>query len=90
MTPPIELFFDSSSPYGYVASDRIDKLAGNAPQHIEAGIQSEDLKRQLCAVNHEARAQGVFGSPFLLINQEPFWGVDRFGHLDPQLSRGSW
>ena len=86
MTTPIGFFFDFSSTYSYVASERI----GNAPQPIEAGIQSEDHKRQLCAVNGEARAQGIFGSPFLLINQEPFWGVDRFGHLDQQLSHGSW
>lgn len=90
MTTLIEFFFDFSSTYSYVASERIDKLAGNAPQHIETGIQSEDHKRQLCAVNGEARAQGIFDSPFLLINQKPFWGVDRFGHLYQQLSHGSW
>jgi len=90
MTTPIDFFFDFSSTYRYVASERIDKLAGSAPRHIEAGIQSEDRKRQLCAVNDGARAQGVFGSPFLLINQELFWGADRFGHLDQQLSHGSW
>jgi len=90
MTTPIKWFFDFSSAYGYVASERTDKLTGNAPQHTEAGIQSEDRKRQLCAVNGEARAQGVFGSPFWLINQKLFWGADRFGHLDQQLSRGSW
>ena len=90
MTTPMEFFFDFSSTYSYVASERIDKLTGNAPQPIEAGIQSEDRKRQLCAVNGEARTQSNLGSPFLLINQEPFWGVDRFGHLDQQLSHGSW
>jgi 2-hydroxychromene-2-carboxylate isomerase len=90
MTPPIDFFFDFSSPYGYVASERTDKLAGSTPQHTETGTQSEDYKRQLCAVNDEARAQGVFGSPFRLINQELFWGADRFRHLYQQLSRGSW
>ncbi len=90
MTTPIEFFFDFSSPYGYVASERIDKLAGSAPQHTETGIQSEDCKRQLCAVNDEACAQGIFGLPFRLINQELFWGADRFGHIDQQLSHGSW
>ncbi len=90
MTTSIEWFFDFSSPYGYVASERIDKLTGNAPQHIETGIQPEDRKHQLCAVNGQARSQGLFGSPFRLINQELFWSVDRFGHLDQQLSPGSW
>jgi len=90
MTTLIEWFFDFSSPYGYVASERIDKLTGNAPQHIEAGIQPEDRKHQLCAVNEEACAQGIFRLPFRLINQELFWGADRFGHLYQQLSRSSW
>ena len=90
MTTPIVFFFDFSLTYSYVANERIDKLTGNAPQPIEAGIQSEDRNRRLCAVNGEARDQGIFGSPFLLINQEPFWGVDRFGHLDQQLSHGNW
>ena len=90
MTTPIGFFFDFSSTYSYVASERIGKLTGNAPQPIEAGIQSEDRNRRLCAVNGEARAQSILGAPFLLINQEPFWGVDRFGHLDQQLSHGNW
>ncbi len=90
MTTPIEFFFDFSSPYDYLASERIDKLAGNAPQHIKAGIQSEDRKRQLCAVNDEALCQGVSGSPFLVVDQEPFWGADRLEHLDQWLSRGDW
>jgi 2-hydroxychromene-2-carboxylate isomerase len=90
MTTPIVFFFDFSLTYSYVANERIDKLTGNAPQPIEAGIQSEDRNRRLCAVNGEARAQSILGAPFLLINQEPFWGVDRFGHLDQQLSHGNW
>ena len=90
MTIPIEFFFDFSSTYSCVANERIDKLAGNTPQHIEAGIQLENRKRQLCKVNDEACTQGVFGSPFRLINQESSWGGNRFGHLDQQLSHGSW
>ena len=34
MTTLIEFFFDFSSTYIYVASERIDQLTGNAPQHI--------------------------------------------------------
>ena len=90
MTTPIGFFFDFSSTYSYVASERINKLTDNALQPIEADIQSEDRKRRLCAVNGEARTQSILGSPFLLINQEPFWGIDRFGHLDQQLSHSSW
>lgn len=90
MTPLIEWFFNFSSPYGYVASERIDKLTGNGLQHIEAGIQSRDRIRQWCEVSDEARTQGIFGSPFRLINQKSFWSFNRFGHFDQPLSPGSW
>lgn len=90
MTTSIEFFFQFSSPYGSAASERIDKLAGYMPKHIKAGIQPKSLSRQLRAVNSEVRVQGVFVSPALFINQEPSWGVDHSGHLDQQLSRGSW
>jgi len=90
MTTPIELFFDFLSPYGCVASERIDKLAGNGPQHIGADIQFEDLKHQLCAINDQALPHGGFALPLLVVDQEPFWGPDPARHFDQQLSRSSW
>ena len=34
--------------------------------------------------------RGVFGSPFVFADGEPFWGADRFEMLDRWLSRGGW
>lgn len=33
---------------------------------------------------------GVFGSPFFLVDEEPFWGVDRLPLMDDWMARGGW
>ena len=53
MKAPIDFYFDFSSPYGYLASTKIDALA-----------------------------KGVFGSPYIIVDGEPFWGFDRFEQID--------
>jgi 2-hydroxychromene-2-carboxylate isomerase len=35
-------------------------------------------------------ALGVFGSPFFIVDGEPFWGSDRLELLDEWLTRGGW
>jgi len=35
MKPPIEFYFDFSSPYGYLASTRIDELASNHDRRVD-------------------------------------------------------
>ncbi|KQO40158.1 hypothetical protein ASF19_00395 [Acidovorax sp. Leaf84] len=35
-------------------------------------------------------AKGVFGSPTLLIDGEPFWGLDRFDQAERWLQTGGW
>ena len=34
--------------------------------------------------------RGVFGSPFVFVDGEPFWGSDRLELLDDWLARGGW
>ena len=46
-----------------------------------AGIADEAVKAQLKEENAQAMARGVFGSPFIIIDGEPFWGFDRFPHI---------
>lgn len=40
-------------------------------------IASEPVKALLRQSNDDAMARGVFGSPFIMIDGEPFWGFDR-------------
>ena len=37
-----------------------------------------------------ALARGVFGSPFFIVDGEPFWGCDRIPMLEAWIARGGW
>lgn len=40
--------------------------------------------------NDAALAKGVFGSPYILVNGEPFWGADRLYQVEQWLETGGW
>jgi 2-hydroxychromene-2-carboxylate isomerase len=61
--------------------ERHDLLAAVADQRIK-----ERLKEQTQA----AIERGVFGSPFIFVDGEPFWGADRLPQVDAWLARGGW
>ena len=63
---------------------------GLDPVHLAEGIQSEDIKQAVRTVNDEALNRGVFGSPFIIVDSEGFWGADRLEQVDQWLSRGGW
>ena len=33
---------------------------------------------------------GVFGSPFIVVDGEPFWGLDRLDQVDRRLATGGF
>lgn len=53
------------------------------------GANSADIKERLKAEIEAAVARGVFGSPFVIADGEPFWGFDRFDQLEAFLKNGS-
>jgi 2-hydroxychromene-2-carboxylate isomerase len=53
------------------------------------GAGSGSIKEALRADVDAAIARGVFGSPFMIADGEPFWGFDRFEQLDAFLKNGS-
>lgn len=48
------------------------------------------LKARLKAETEAAIARGVFGSPFVFVDGEPFWGADRLDQVDRWLATGGW
>jgi 2-hydroxychromene-2-carboxylate isomerase len=34
--------------------------------------------------------RGVFGSPYIVVDGEPFWGADRLPQLERWLAQGPW
>ena len=53
---------------------------------LEDPALKERTKREVDA----AIAQGVFGSPFFVIDGEPFWGVDRMPMAERWVKTGGW
>jgi 2-hydroxychromene-2-carboxylate isomerase len=61
---------------------RIGAAIGLDAEALAAGQDSEPVRERLRAQTQEALARGVFGSPFMIVDGEPFWGFDRFDQLD--------
>lgn len=64
--------------------------AGFDGDAIMAGIQQVEVKNILKAAVDEAVERGVFGSPYIIVDGEPFWGADRLDQVDAWLTRGGW
>lgn len=45
------------------------------------GMAQETTKNLLKKTVADAMERGVFGSPFIIVDNEPFWGFDRFEHI---------
>ena len=48
------------------------------------------MKERLKTETETAIQRGVFGSPYLFVDGEPFWGCDRMEHVDKWLATGGW
>jgi 2-hydroxychromene-2-carboxylate isomerase len=53
---------------------------------LEDPVLKDRTKREVEA----AMARGVFGSPFFIVDGEPFWGNDRLPMLEEWVKRGGW
>lgn len=54
---------------------------------LAAGIQQDQIKTALKEQIEAATARGVFGAPFIFVDDEPFWGFDRFDYIRKWLQR---
>jgi len=57
---------------------------------LTAALEDSAVKDRLRAEVEDAMAKGAFGSPFVLVDGEPFWGHDRLDHVDRWLETGGW
>lgn len=55
-----------------------------------AAIQEPAIKDALKTEVALAEGRGVFGSPFVLVDGEPFWGWDRLPMVEQWLARGGF
>lgn len=57
---------------------------------LNAALASPELKARLPLVCEQAMARGVFGSPFVIVDDEPFFGVDRLPQIEQWLISGGF
>ncbi len=57
---------------------------------LSAALTDPAVKQRLRDEVDQAIAKGVFGSPLIVIDGEPFWGHDRLEQVDLWLKRGGW
>jgi 2-hydroxychromene-2-carboxylate isomerase len=55
-----------------------------------AAVADPRIKDRLKEQTQAAIERGVFGSPFIFVDGEPFWGADRLPHVEAWLTKGGW
>jgi 2-hydroxychromene-2-carboxylate isomerase len=85
---------------GYFVDDRdvgnadviadIAKTADVDRDVFMVNLQSDAVKERFKTESDAAIARKVFGSPYFIVDNEPFWGVDRFEQLERWLKTGGF
>jgi 2-hydroxychromene-2-carboxylate isomerase len=75
---------------GAAAVADIAATLGHDRDAVLAGMASPEAKDRTRAESDAAVARGVFGSPFIVVDGEPFWGADRLDQVERWLSKGGW
>ena len=63
---------------------------GLSADAIREGMSLPAVKDRVRTEVEQALAIGVFGSPYMVIDGEPFWGADRLDQMERWLARGPW
>lgn len=57
---------------------------------LQSAIGGDEARRLLRQAVEASLSAGIFGSPTMVVDGEPFWGADRLNDVDEWLSRGAW
>lgn len=68
----------------------LDLPAGVDRAELLDAMKGEAAAQRLKDAVTESLAAGIFGSPTLVVDGEPFWGYDRLRDVDDWLARGGW
>lgn len=64
--------------------------AGLQPAQVAQAAASDEAASLLRNAVSASIAAGVFGSPTIVVDGEPFWGADRLQEAEEWLARGGW
>ncbi len=57
---------------------------------LAAALRDPAVKERLRAEVEAGKEKGVFGSPYIIVDGEAFWGSDRLDQVDRWLETGGW
>lgn len=57
---------------------------------LQQALNDPAVKDRLRIEVDAAIARGVFGSPYIVVDGEPFWGADRLDQVERWLETGGW
>jgi 2-hydroxychromene-2-carboxylate isomerase len=91
----IEALFDTAFGAGQSIGEPTEVAAvaeelGHDPDQVLAAVQEPRIKDLLRKEVEAAIAKGVFGSPYIIVDGEPFWGFDRLDDIALWLETGGW
>ena len=68
----------------------VAKAIGADVGALATALEDPALKDRARREVEAAIAKGVFGSPYFVVDGEPFWGVDRIPMLEEWIRSGGW
>jgi 2-hydroxychromene-2-carboxylate isomerase len=74
-------------------ADQVAEVANSLGIDGDALLQAvadQRIKDLLKEQTDAAIERGVYGSPFIFVDGEPFWGADRLNQVERWLARGGW
>jgi 2-hydroxychromene-2-carboxylate isomerase len=83
-------FDESRDVSGAEAVAEIAGTLGLERAAVLTAVNDAAVKERLRAEVDSALARGVFGSPFIVIDGESFWGADRLPMVERWLQTGGW
>ncbi len=63
---------------------------GHDEDEVRAAVQDQRIKDLLRREVDAAIAKGAFGSPYIIVDGEPFWGFDRLDDIALWLEMAGW
>ncbi len=69
---------------------KIASEAGADPSMLQDALASGEGDRLLRSAVEQSLSKGVFGSPFFIVDEEPFFGLEKMELVETWLTNGGW
>ena len=83
-------FIDNVDISGAESVVAVAAKSGLNADEVRSGIGDQATKDRTKVEVDKAISLGAFGSPYIVVDGEPFWGSDRLEQIDKWLATGGW